>query len=93
MYNVCNDRIYNIIVFILLTQPGYAGPAGSHIGQQGRSVTWHAFNKDNASELSRQAIKSEPTRIRPTYPFPSLHLVQVQVYFMSSPLTFDGRNV
>ncbi|KAH3724846.1 hypothetical protein DPMN_050673 [Dreissena polymorpha] len=52
------------------------GNAGGHLSELGRAPTWHAYNMGTGSELSRQAIKSEPTRIRPTYPFPSLHLIQ-----------------
>ncbi|WAR07648.1 hypothetical protein MAR_017606, partial [Mya arenaria] len=48
-------------------------PPGS---EQGRAPTWHAFNKDAGSEVSRHGVKSEPTRPRPAYPFPSLHLIQ-----------------
>ncbi|XP_053398202.1 calponin homology domain-containing protein DDB_G0272472-like [Mercenaria mercenaria] len=72
------DRHYHFTIGIKGGESvgGYPAPPGSHIGQQGRSVTWHAFSKDTGSELSRQAVKSEPTRIRPTYPFPSLHLIQ-----------------
>ena len=67
-YGLICQVINHCVVF-----QGYHGPPSS---EQGRAPTWHSFNKEGLSD-SRRGARSEPTRVRPTYPFPSLHLMQV----------------